>query len=132
MADEASDTVGGGVRNYLGAIGFIVALIGAEILREGGSQWLGISLLAAGLPIFLAPTAWKFVSSRLRPKPLAASEPTLKYLSARDSELGSAIMSMARRSAWGRWFAAQHLVSTGSRIDEMYLFKVAGTCRHAN
>lgn len=32
MADEASDTFAGGIKNYLGALGFIVPLLGGEEL----------------------------------------------------------------------------------------------------
>jgi len=42
----------------------------------------------------------------------------LAYLSDRDSELGSAIRQMARSSAWGKWYAAQHLVLAGVPITE--------------
>lgn len=50
MADEASDTFGGGLRNYLGALAFISALIGAEIIREHGPLWVGVILIVIALP----------------------------------------------------------------------------------
>jgi hypothetical protein len=84
MSDEASDTVGGGLRNWLGALGFIVALIGAEIIREGGPKSVGAILIVAGLPIYLSPAIWKWLR---RGKP--ATEPApLDYLRNEDSELG--------------------------------------------
>jgi hypothetical protein len=43
---------------------------------------------------------------------------SMSYLSAHDYELGPAIIEMAYRSAWGRWFAAQQLVTMGKPIDE--------------
>jgi hypothetical protein len=57
----------------------------------------------------------------------ADAKSELKYLSQRDSELGSAIISMARRSAWGRWYAAQHLVNSGERIREQHLYQTAAS-----
>ena len=84
MSDEASDTIGGGLRNWLGALGFIVALIGAEIIREGGPKSVGAILIVAGLPIYLSPAIWKWLR---RGKP--ATEPApLDYLRNEDSELG--------------------------------------------
>jgi hypothetical protein len=55
MGDEASDTFGGGLRNYLGALAFISALIGAEIIREHGPLWVGVILIVIALPIYLSP-----------------------------------------------------------------------------
>jgi hypothetical protein len=52
---------------------------------------------------------------------------SLKYLDYRDSGLGSAIITMARQSAWGRWFSAQHLVNCGSKISEKLLYGTAGS-----
>ena len=50
---------------------------------------------------------------------------SLQYLSARDSQLGPAIISMARQSAYGRWYAAQHLVNSGSPVGLQHLYQVA-------
>jgi hypothetical protein len=52
---------------------------------------------------------------QIRERHNADTKSKLKYLSQRDSELGSAIISMARCSARGRWYAAQHFVSNGER-----------------
>jgi hypothetical protein len=48
------------------------------------------------------------------------------YLSGKDSGLSIAIQQMVHRSAWGRWFAAGHLLSTG-QIDDRYLVNIACT-----
>ena len=124
MADEASDTVGGAMRIFLGTAGFVSFLIGAEILREGGPAWVGASLIAAAFPIYLSPAAWKFVVSRFGRNDVKLS---LSYLSDRDSSLGPAIIRMARNSAWGRWYAAQQLVATGSPIDQLHLYQIAAS-----
>lgn len=56
MSDEVPTTAVGAVRAYLGALGFIVALIGAEMLaeKEGSHLYLGGGLIAASLLIFLS------------------------------------------------------------------------------
>ena len=127
MADEASDTIGGGLRNWLGALGFIVPLIGAEIIREGGPNWVGAILIAAGLPIYWSPAIWKWLR---RGKP--AREPTpLGYLHAEDSELGSAISDMVWCSAWGKWFAAQYLATNNHHpASEEYVMQIATSIVH--
>ena len=45
----------------------------------------------------------------------------MEYLSHRDLQLGDAVFKMAYKSAWGRWYAAQHLVNAGKPIDEQLL-----------
>jgi hypothetical protein len=52
---------------------------------------------------------------------------TLEYLNGRDCELGPAIISMARQSAWGRLYAAQQLVNGGVRITEEHLYQMAAS-----
>jgi hypothetical protein len=122
MSDEASDTIGGGLRNWLGALGFIVPLIGAETIREGGPKWVGAILIVAGLPIYWSPAIWKWLR---RGKP--ATDPvSLAYLHAEDSELGSAIRDMAWRSAWGKWFAAQYLATNNHHpASEEHVMQIA-------
>jgi hypothetical protein len=114
MADDASDTFGGGFRNYLGAIGFIAPLIGGEELvrlyltGSGLPWWFSAALIVSGFPVYVAPAVWKRLR-RMRP----AAEPVpLQYLSHEDDELGSAVRMMAWRSAWGRWYAAQCLANS--------------------
>jgi hypothetical protein len=51
----------------------------------------------------------------------------VSYLSACDYDLGPAIIEMAYRSAWGRWFAAQQLATMGNPIDERYRFQTAAS-----
>ena len=65
MADEASDTLGGGIRNYLRTIGFSLTLIGLEeFVRSLVSNqpalphWASFILIATGLPFYVAPWAW--------------------------------------------------------------------------
>jgi hypothetical protein len=65
MADDVPDTFGGGLRSYIGAIGFIVPLVGFEQLVTG---WVGmralswpysVALMFLGIPIYFAPAIWK-------------------------------------------------------------------------
>jgi len=52
----------------------------------------------------------------------------LTYLSAhRDYDLGPAIIEMAHRSAWGKWFAARELVNASKPIDERYWLQTAAS-----
>lgn len=62
MSDEVPDSAGGAVRAFLGALGFIVALIGAEMMAEKGGDrvWIGLALVAASLPVFLSAFMWKW------------------------------------------------------------------------
>ncbi len=125
MADEASKTLGGGIRNYLGTLGFILPLVGLEeFVRSLVSDqpalphWASFTLIVAGLPLYVAPWAWdrlQWVVGR------EDATKGLEYLSHRDSELGDAVFKMAYKSAWGRWYAAQHLVNAGKPIDEQLL-----------
>ncbi len=122
MSDEASDTIGGGLRNWLGALGFIVPLIGAEIIREGGPKWVGAILIVAGLPIYWSPAIWKWLrrgKSSTDPAPLA-------YLDNEDSELGGAILDMVWRSAWAKCFAAQYLATNNHHpASEEHVMQIA-------
>src|SRR5258708_32940682 len=67
MSDEVPDSAGGAVRAFLGALGFIVALIGAEMIAEKGGEriWAGVILIAASLPIFLSAFVWKWLRIKL-------------------------------------------------------------------
>ncbi len=57
----------------------------------------------------------------------APAKRSLEYLSQRDSSLGPPIISMAWHSAWGRWFAAQHLANNGTPIGQRYLMHTAAS-----
>jgi hypothetical protein len=121
MADEASESFGGGVRNWLGAVGFCAVLIGAEMLRENTAPiWIGTLLIIIGLAIFLLPFVWRRIKKESPENP-----PKLAYLTYVDSELGAAIKSMARYSAYGKWYAAQVLVNGGKPATERELIFVA-------
>jgi hypothetical protein len=124
MSDDASKTFGGGVRGWLGAGGFLLMMFGGYFLYEKGDFHVGIPMILGGLPLFILPWAWERFKAFFRSSPRPQQ---LEYLSAKDSDLGSAIKSMARRSAWGRWFSAQQLVNSGSPIDNLYLLQIAGS-----
>src|SRR6266699_6001616 len=97
MADEASDTVSGGFKNWLGALGFILPLLGAEevvrwYLGGSGQPVVGAVLIVGGLPLYILPSIWRWI----RRPGTANQQQKLEYLWNRDSELGSAIQAMAR------------------------------------
>jgi hypothetical protein len=109
---------------FWGALPFIGILLGGERVSEGkyheAAAWLGGAFLSILVAVY-----WDRLIRRMWPR--YNPQPSLSYLSNKDSELGSAIVSMARRSAWGRWFAAQHLVNSGSAIGMSYLLQIAGS-----
>jgi hypothetical protein len=106
------------------ALPFIFFLIAVERLFEGHKYQALASFGAAALSFMLAVYWDRLVGWAW---PYYNRQPSLSYLSDRDFPLDSAIQRMARRSAWGRWFAAQHLVSSGSPIGEGYLLQMAGS-----
>jgi hypothetical protein len=128
MADEASSTFGGGVKNYLGALGFLLPMVGLEELvrhfvdtEHPSLPWkISAILIAAGLPLFVLPWMWNLIW-RKSEKKLEGKPQALEYLNDRDTDLNGAIISAAWRSAYGRWFAAQILVSGGVPIQPRYL-----------
>jgi hypothetical protein len=115
VADDASVTFGGGFRNYLGALGFILPLVGFEELvrhfvdtgHPSLPWWLSAAFIVAGYPLYSLPAAWKHFRGRKAP---SANRP-LEYLHNEDSELGDAVRNMAWRSADGKWYAAQCLAN---------------------
>lgn len=112
MADDASNTVGGGLRNWLGALGSISALIGAEMLKEGGFSWIAVALILLALPIYWSPVIW----NRLRGVQPVTEPTPMGYLHHEDLELGPAIRDMAWRSAWAKWFKAQSLATNDHHV----------------
>jgi hypothetical protein len=99
MDDEASDTFGSGVNKYTDALAATSALVGAEevirrVTSEGSSVWVGVALIVIALPIYLSPTAWRWVRSTRR-MGYAKAKQGLSYLHQRDSDLGSSVISMA-------------------------------------
>jgi hypothetical protein len=67
MSDEAPQTFGGAVRAYVAALGFIITLVGADMMaeRDGARFVVGIALVIAGLPVFTAAALWKVVQDKL-------------------------------------------------------------------
>lgn len=67
MADEIQETAGAATRNLLGAVGFILILLGGEILldKTGDRFLLGLGLVAVGVPIFFVGVFWKWLQRRL-------------------------------------------------------------------
>lgn len=81
------------------------------------------ALLTIGVAIALFGPFWPIIRLKL----LKGKETThpLAYLQNKDSEFGWAIQAMARNSAWGKWYAAQSLVNSGTPIREGALLNVA-------
>ncbi len=121
MADEASNSFAGGVRNFLGAGGFLAMMFGGYFIYEKSDVRTGIPLIVVGLPLFLSPWLWEHA---LRLFSSARGKAQLEYLSNRDSDLRSSIITAGWRSAYGRWFAAQILVNSGQPIQPRYLLHI--------
>jgi hypothetical protein len=66
MADEIPETAGAATRNLLSAVGFILILLGGEILldKTGDRFPLGLGLVVAGIPIFFVGVFWKWLQRR--------------------------------------------------------------------
>ena len=91
--------------------------------------YIGVAICAAvaiwGLFPLVRPNYWKSGVVEVIPKPR-----TLEYLNNKDVELDWAIKLMAHKSAWGRWYAAQHLVNSKNQIGDQYLYNVASGVVH--
>jgi hypothetical protein len=101
----------------------------AEFIISGLGEWATPERARIGFFVLAALTfLLVFVPSIISGQKKANSQPKLTYLRARrDYDLGPAIIEMAHGSAWGRWFAARHLVTTGKPIDERYWFQTAAS-----
>jgi hypothetical protein len=97
-----------------------------ETLPQGIAAFL-LCAAAAWVIIFLGRLFyWPYRELRISRRRLArALSRSLAYLSNRDSELGWAIQQMGRRSAWGRWYSAQNLATSGVPIREESLLNTA-------
>jgi hypothetical protein len=104
------------------ALPFILLLVGIErIFDSNGTRYQVLAcFVGAFLSVVLAVYWDRIIPRRFRAKPQR-----LEYLRHKDSELGSAIRDMVWFSAWARWFAARHLVSSGTPIAESYLLSIA-------
>jgi hypothetical protein len=58
MSDDASKTLGGGVRAWLGTSGFLLMMFGGYFIYEHNNLYVGIPMIAGGLPLFILPWAW--------------------------------------------------------------------------
>jgi hypothetical protein len=126
MADEASKSLGGGARNYLGTLGSILPLVGLEeFVRSLVSDqpalphWASFILIVTGLPLYVAPWAWdrlqRFVGREEATK-------SLEYLSNRDSDFDIEGASALRRPAERRvMLLALFAPKMQSQLDERCL-----------
>jgi hypothetical protein len=66
MSDEIQETPWAATRNLLGAVGFILILLGGEILvdKTGERFALGLGLAAVGIPVFFVGVFWKWLQPR--------------------------------------------------------------------
>jgi hypothetical protein len=112
-----------------GKIGIALALVGlggaGAIMIAPNQVWIGWTMIAIAAIGGGSLALHHFWPERRKVLSTSSSYPSLTYLSDRDSQLESAIISMAHNSAWGRWFSAQHLVNSGVPIGLQYLYQIA-------
>jgi hypothetical protein len=102
---------------------FIFLLVGVErIFDASGNKYQVAACISAALISLAIAVYWDRIIVRLWPR--YNRVPSLSYLTYRDSDLSSAIISAARHSAYGRWYAAQILVNSGQPIQQRYLLHV--------
>jgi hypothetical protein len=107
------------------AVPSIGILLSGERISDGkyyeAAAWFGCAFLSILIAVY-----WGRLITWIWPR--YSEQRSLSYLSDRDSTLGSAIQAMARRSAWGRWYAAQNLVNSGIPINEgHHLLQIASS-----
>jgi uncharacterized protein (TIGR02594 family) len=65
VSDEIQDTPNGAIRALLGAIGFILILLGGEMIKDSFHPLIGLFLLLLGVACYFALVVWKLVKKRL-------------------------------------------------------------------
>jgi hypothetical protein len=95
---------------------FVGLLLAAERFFEG-HYGQALTSFCIGAASFVIAVYWE----RLIPTRWQERPQQLEYLSNRDTDLSSAIISAGWHSAYGRWFAAQILVNSGHPIQPRYL-----------
>jgi len=103
---------------------FILLLTATDRYFAGTLYQVIACVFGAFLSIFVA-VYWDRIISRTWPR--YSHQRELQYFDERDPTLGSAIQVMAQNSAWGRWYAAQHLVNSGVPITEQHLLQTAAS-----
>jgi hypothetical protein len=112
------------IDTILGLLGlaFTTGLVVLSFASE--NDWVRPYFWGTALFFFIA-SLWPLVNRIL--KALSSSKRhTLGYLHYEDSELGPAIVDMAYRSAWAKWYAAQYLVRNNHQpVDELTTLNAA-------
>lgn len=123
MADAATPINWADIARYIFwiVLVFSFGLEGVVKLLEGEFRISAIAF-ATMAALGIVGVSWEIFAHKREEK-----RNHLEYLSGTDSDLGSSIITMARRSAWGRWYAVQHLIAAGSTIGMLYLLQIAGS-----
>lgn len=95
------------VLQLLGFLGLTAAGV-LKWLSDLRPEWIGVSVIVSGMAIALG---WRFRRSRNT----ATAPKTFRDGDDVEVELLRAIMEIALRSAWARWFQAQHLATNEHR-----------------
>jgi hypothetical protein len=67
MAEEISTRADAAVRSFIGAIAFVLLLIGGEMMaeKEGTRFWWGAGLVVLSLPFYLSAVIWTVIQERM-------------------------------------------------------------------
>lgn len=90
-------------------------------LLEYPPGWVTTLVIASGFGLVVWDT------TLLRRRPTVAAKSRLAYLPRQYTPVDLAIFQMARVSAWGKWYAAQHLAQAKMPIDEYHLMSTAAS-----
>lgn len=119
--------------SFEGKIGIGLALLGilggGAFMRFPDQLWIGSAMMGVAI-IGLILLAWHHFRTRQNNQSFEQKLRALEYLNRKDVELDWAIKAMAHKSAWGRWYAAQHLVNSKNPIGDQYLYNVASGVVH--
>lgn len=104
----------------VGLVGVVLTLFVSATNFDWSPQLVFLAALFGGACV---AAMFAFIRVALQSPPVPKYG--LAYLNYRDAELGPSIIQMASKSAWGRWFAAQYLVSSERPIAEGNFLQIA-------
>ena len=116
------------IDTILGLLGlaFTTGLVVLSLISE--NDWVRPYLRETALFFFIASLVvflWPLVN-RVLGAVSSSKRHTLGYLHHEDSELGPAIVDMAYRSAWAKWYASQYLAHNNHQpVDELTTLNAA-------
>lgn len=125
MSDDASKTLSGGVRAWLGSGGFLVMMFGGYFIYDNNNLRVGIPMIVGGLILFILPWVWDYIVARIRAD---RAPKRLEYLHFQEVSVGGAIRDIATYSAWAKWFASQYLTMNEHKaVSQHQMMQIASS-----